>query len=63
MGCVVLCFTLGQRPVLLVRQWVVPCGWRCWYRDTEKQCREYLQNSSLSFRTVCQRFQRSSSAR
>ena len=47
-GGVVLGFTLGQRPVLLVRQWVVPFGWRGWYRDREKHGREYLQNSLRS---------------
>lgn len=43
---VVLGFTLGKRLVLLIREWVVPCGWRCWYRDAEYQRRDYLQNQS-----------------
>ena len=48
MGGVVLGFTLGQRPVLLIREWVVPCGWRGWYRDHQNDGREYLQNSLRS---------------
>lgn len=47
-GGVVLGFTLGQCPVLLIRKWVVPCGGRGWYRDREKHGREYLQNSLRS---------------
>jgi hypothetical protein len=45
---VVLCFTLGKRPVFRIWEWVVPCDWRGWYRDAQYERREYLQNSSPS---------------